>query len=154
VRPSHSFFFTDHSAELGKLVREGRRREFAHFAAFADPQRRRQIPDPNAPETFNASCITPVENEWMAFYQTCLAIRHKHIIPRMPGCKSLGASAVSDTAIRAAWRMNDGAVLTLATNFGTALVSCTTTPPLFSTSAQLHTNAVPAYTTIAWLQAP
>jgi maltooligosyltrehalose trehalohydrolase len=147
-------FFTDHNAELGKLVREGRRREFAHFAAFADPQRRSQIPDPNAPETFATSCIRPVQNEWTAFYKTCLAIRHEHIIPRMTGCKSLGATALSDRAIRAAWRMNDGAVLTLATNFGDTPVSCTTPPPLFSTSTLVHNNAVPAHTTTMWLQAP
>ena len=34
---------------------EGRRKEFAHFAAFSDPEQRAAIPDPNAPATFEAS---------------------------------------------------------------------------------------------------
>src|SRR5262249_35915412 len=33
-------FFTDHHGELADAVREGRRREFASFAAFSDPARR------------------------------------------------------------------------------------------------------------------
>ena len=52
-------FFTDHHGELADAVREGRRREFASFAAFSDPARRAQIPDPNAPETFERSRPTP-----------------------------------------------------------------------------------------------
>ncbi|MDQ6861838.1 MAG: malto-oligosyltrehalose trehalohydrolase [Verrucomicrobiota bacterium] len=45
-------FFTDHNADLGKLVTEGRRREFEHFAAFRDPETRNKIPDPQAASTF------------------------------------------------------------------------------------------------------
>jgi maltooligosyltrehalose trehalohydrolase len=48
-------FFTDHHAELGRLVTEGRREEFRSFAAFADPARRAAIPDPQAAETFTRS---------------------------------------------------------------------------------------------------
>ena len=48
-------FFTDHLAGLGRLVTEGRRREFARFAAFADPATRARIPDPQAEQTFLAS---------------------------------------------------------------------------------------------------
>lgn len=45
-------FFTDHEPELGRLVTEGRRREFGAFGAFRDERIRRLIPDPQAPETF------------------------------------------------------------------------------------------------------
>lgn len=48
-------YFTDHHAELGRLVTEGRRREFGRFAAFADPAVRERIPDPQAAPTFEAS---------------------------------------------------------------------------------------------------
>ncbi len=48
-------FFTDHNDELAELIRQGRRREFTHFAAFKDESRRAQIPDPNAAATFDAS---------------------------------------------------------------------------------------------------
>ena len=48
-------FFTDHHAELGRLVTEGRRAEFSRFAAFADPVTRTRIPDPQASSTFEDS---------------------------------------------------------------------------------------------------
>jgi maltooligosyltrehalose trehalohydrolase len=47
-------FFSDHKPELGRQVTEGRRREFKHFSAFSDPETREKIPDPQAPETFEA----------------------------------------------------------------------------------------------------
>jgi maltooligosyltrehalose trehalohydrolase len=48
-------FFTDHDPELGRLVTEGRRREFSRFQAFADEETRARIPDPQALSTFEAS---------------------------------------------------------------------------------------------------
>eukprot|EP00698_Gefionella_okellyi_P007623 TRINITY_DN1862_c0_g1_i4.p1 TRINITY_DN1862_c0_g1~~TRINITY_DN1862_c0_g1_i4.p1 ORF type:complete len:532 (-),score=46.87 TRINITY_DN1862_c0_g1_i4:1229-2824(-) len=48
-------FFTDHNAELGKLVTEGRRKEFAAFKAFEDPATREKIPDPQDETTFQKS---------------------------------------------------------------------------------------------------
>jgi maltooligosyltrehalose trehalohydrolase len=150
-------FFTDHNDELGKLIREGRRREFAHFAAFADPRKRDKIPDPNAAETFLASCLTPVENEWTEFYKACLAARHKHIIARIPNCKSLGATALSESAVSASWRMNDSAILTLATNFGAISIALETPKQncIFTTTTRDHAGSeLSAFTTTAWLQAP
>lgn len=48
-------YFTDHHEELGRQVTEGRRGEFREFEAFADPERRARIPDPQALSTFLAS---------------------------------------------------------------------------------------------------
>jgi maltooligosyltrehalose trehalohydrolase len=48
-------YFTDHNPALGRLVTEGRRREFGRFEAFADPSARERIPDPQADSTFLAS---------------------------------------------------------------------------------------------------
>jgi maltooligosyltrehalose trehalohydrolase len=48
-------YFTDHNAELGRLVTEGRRQEFSRFAAFADETTRARIPDPQAEGSFAAS---------------------------------------------------------------------------------------------------
>ena len=150
-------YFTDHNAELGGLVRDGRRREFARFQAFTNPATRDEIPDPNALETFEASRPTPANNDWTELYKTCLQIRATQIIPRLAGCRSAGAAALSKTAIRAAWRMNDGAVLTLAANFGAAPVGCPDADdrPLFSTSMDDHTpGMLPGFTTLAWMQNP
>lgn len=48
-------YFTDHDEDLGRLVTEGRRREFRHFMAFIDPEARERIPDPQSPSTFERS---------------------------------------------------------------------------------------------------
>jgi maltooligosyltrehalose trehalohydrolase len=56
-------FFTDHGADLGRLVTEGRRREFARFAAFSDAAARDRIPDPEAEATFLRSRLDWGERE-------------------------------------------------------------------------------------------
>jgi maltooligosyltrehalose trehalohydrolase len=48
-------YFTDHNPELGRLVTEGRRREFSRFSAFNNPEARERIPDPQALTTFTHS---------------------------------------------------------------------------------------------------
>ncbi|MGH7438883.1 MAG: malto-oligosyltrehalose trehalohydrolase, partial [Polyangiaceae bacterium] len=48
-------YFTDHDAELGLEVTEGRRREFAGFGAFRDPGVRERIPNPQDGATFASS---------------------------------------------------------------------------------------------------
>ncbi|OFW27771.1 MAG: malto-oligosyltrehalose trehalohydrolase [Acidobacteria bacterium RIFCSPLOWO2_02_FULL_59_13] len=74
-------FFTDHSTELGKLVTEGRRNEFSRFAAFADPQTRQRIPDPQDRTTFQASRLNWEEREqqphaaMLRFYKRLLELR-------------------------------------------------------------------------------
>ena len=56
-------YFTDHEPALGRLVTEGRRREFSRFDAFADPATRGRIPDPQAPATFEASRLDWAERD-------------------------------------------------------------------------------------------
>jgi len=53
--PEPFLFFTDHAPGLGRLVTEGRRREFRGFSAFSDPVRRERIPDPQAASSFERS---------------------------------------------------------------------------------------------------
>lgn len=77
-------FFTDHNAELGRFVTEGRRREFAAFSAFLDPSNRERIPDPQALTTFQASRLDWDEHAQarsasvLAFYRSLLALRNTH----------------------------------------------------------------------------
>ena len=74
-------FFTDHEAELGKLITEGRREEFKAFAAFGDPAMRERIPDPQAVETFTGSQLNWQELEQpepaatFSLYRSCLQLR-------------------------------------------------------------------------------
>src|SRR5260221_684377 len=114
-------YFTDHHGALADAVREGRRREFAGFAAFADERRRAVIPDPNAPETFERS--RPVADETRgaarrALYRSLLALRKSLIVPRLQGAKAIGAETVGAAAVVARWHMADGALLTIAANLG------------------------------------
>ena len=129
-------FFTDFHDELADAVREGRRKEFAKFAAFADPEARKAIPDPNAQETFERSRPQPGPDaaEWQDLYRTLLKIRHDAIIPRLRGTMSIGAEAIGEGAVVARWRMADGAVLTIALNLGDDIVEfpANVASPIFS----------------------
>ena len=113
-------FFTDHNDELAPLVREGRRKEFAHFAAFTNERRRAQIPDPNALATYEMSRLDPADRdaEATAHMRTLLGLRHRHVIPRVDGAMSLGAVPLGSTGVLARWAMGDGAELVLASNLG------------------------------------
>ena len=77
-------YFTDHGPELGRLVTEGRRREFSGFAAFADPAARDAVPDPQDEATFEASRLrweeTQVEPHAgvLRFYRAMLGLRGHH----------------------------------------------------------------------------
>jgi maltooligosyltrehalose trehalohydrolase len=117
-------FFTDHNAELAPLVRDGRRREFARFAAFKDEATRSRIPDPNADTTFLNSLPAPAEARQaphaatLALHRRLLALRHARIVPHLPGAMALGARAVGDAAVLARWRLGDGTTLTIGCNLG------------------------------------
>jgi maltooligosyltrehalose trehalohydrolase len=63
VASSPFLFFTDHNPELGRLVTEGRRKEFAAFSTFTDPSMRERIPDPQDPATFLRSKLPLEEAE-------------------------------------------------------------------------------------------
>ena len=127
-------FFTDHHGELAEAVREGRRAEFADFAAFADEERREHIPDPNALQTFEHSrpaldaLLLETDKgqdhrSWQTLYQHLLSLRHRHIVPRLPGAQALGAEVLGDGALSARWRMGDGQVLRIDLNLGAHPVS-------------------------------
>jgi maltooligosyltrehalose trehalohydrolase len=120
-------FFTSHHGELADAVREGRRSEFADFAAFADEKRRETIPDPNDPQTFEASrpAFDAVDLEtdigldhrsWLELYRELLALRHQHIVPRLPGAHALDTDILGEGAVSARWRMGDGSVLRIDLN--------------------------------------
>ncbi len=116
-------FFTDYHADLADAVREGRRQEFAGFAAFADPEKREAIPDPNAADTFAASVPKPGAPERFTLYQRLIALRLKEIVPRLPGTMAIGATAIGPKAVVAQWRLGDGAKLTIMTNLATEPVT-------------------------------
>jgi maltooligosyltrehalose trehalohydrolase len=110
-------FFTDYTGELADAVRDGRRREFAAFTRFGG----KDIPDPNAPETFERSKVVMAGDD--SVYRRLLRLRHEVIVPRLPGTKSLDAKVLGPAALQVRWRLGDGAILALATNFGSDAVA-------------------------------
>ncbi|QLG93087.1 malto-oligosyltrehalose trehalohydrolase [Pseudomonas yamanorum] len=113
-------FFTDHHGELAEAVREGRRNEFAEFAAFADPERRKHIPDPNALATFRRSVPSLAECGNTPFYRQLLSLRHQHIVPHLPGSETMGAQVLGNGAVSARWRLGNGSLLQIDLNLSAA----------------------------------
>lgn len=81
------FFFTDFEGQLADAVREGRRKEFAKFSAFASKADRDDIPDPNAPGTFErskldwATAADPQAQGRLELFTALLALRRDRIVP-------------------------------------------------------------------------
>lgn len=137
-------FFTDHHGELAEAVREGRRNEFADFAAFHDPERREHIPDPNALSTLQQSMPTLADQDHVAFYRELLSLRHRHIVPHLPGSVALGAQVLGDAAVSARWRLGNGSVLQIDLNLSATALEHSTAPHLiFATPASDGTHLPP-----------
>ncbi|HST43776.1 MAG TPA: DUF3459 domain-containing protein, partial [Luteimonas sp.] len=121
-------FFTDFQAPLDAQVREGRRREFAHFAAFADEARRAAIPDPNAPSTFDASVADIAEAahgegaQWAEWFTALLAVRRTHLQPHVDTARAVRAIAIGPGAVCAEWSLGSG-TWRVAVNFGDGAVA-------------------------------
>lgn len=153
-------FFTDHHDELADAVREGRRAEFAHFAAFADPAQRERIPDPNAQATFDASQLAAQEvvAGWHGLYQRLLTLRHLHLTPRLPGSRALGATVLGERALTARWRLGDGSQLRIDLNLASEPQSVALPPVerwLFDSSDTAHLDTtLPAHSCVVSLLPP
>ena len=156
-------FFTDHRPPLDEAVREGRRREFARFPDFADPERRSRIPDPNAEATFLQSIPRPDPEraaQRRALYRQLLALRRAEIAPRLDGARSLDARPIGIKAVAARWRMGDGTVLALVSNLDAEPVALA--PPagrvLFASSPEapegIRSGRLAGFTTAAFLEMP
>lgn len=143
-------FFCDFGKDLAAAVTEGRRNDFAHFRAFADPSARERIPDPNAPTTFAASRLDwssieqPCHADWLRFYRHLLALRREHIVPHLAAACALTAhyetlgdpddsnrdsdGAPADRGLSAHWQFPDGSKLFLLANLGASPLAGFTLP--------------------------
>lgn len=94
-------FFTDHVPALGEQVIEGRRREFARFAAFADQEARDRIPNPQDVETYRRSTLDwserdrPGHRELLELHGRALQLRRHDPVLSRP---DLGTHAVEEAA--------------------------------------------------------
>ena len=119
-------YFVDFSEDqaLADAVREGRRREFANFKAFAEQQGERDIPDPTAEDTFVASRLDwsearrPPHAEVLGQTRELLALRAREVVPLT---KSRFRNASFDEpqpgVLDVSWHFEAGSLRLLA-NFG------------------------------------
>jgi malto-oligosyltrehalose trehalohydrolase len=120
-------FFCDFPGELGDAVRNGRREEFARFAAFADPKARARIPDPLSEQTFKRSVLRWRDargtqgRAWLAHYRKLLELRRTEIAPRNfgPGRYRM----LGERAFEVSWGN-----LSLLANLGDSAVQIETPP--------------------------
>jgi maltooligosyltrehalose trehalohydrolase len=117
-------YFTDHPEELGKLVTEGRRKEFAGFKAFDDARMRETIPDPQAESTFLASKLDWTEPEThvgtLTLYRELLQQRREDPVLSVNDRNLMDAFAVSAQVV-VIHRWNGGDHRVLVANFGQAV---------------------------------
>ena len=150
-------FFTDFHDALAHAVREGRRREFSKFPAFADPAARAAIPDPNALSTFEASRPQPGPDAaaWRALLGHLLRLRREHLAPHLDLAVSLGAEAIGSKAVQARWRL-ETKTYSLAVNLGDKPVLLSRAPqgpPLAVVGQEPVRGLLAPATFVAWLEA-
>ncbi len=150
-------YFANFDGALAEAVTDGRRREFAAFAAFAHSEDRDRIPDPNHPDTFAASKPGapdgPGHAAWLGFHRDLLQIRTREIMPRIPGCQPAFAEALGASGVRASWRMGDGAVLGIAVNFGEEPLSCPEMPgEILFENVPTMSDRLPGFSAVVRLQ--
>ena len=124
ARKTPFLFFTDHNDELAEA---GARRPAARVQAFRrlrrpgagarrSPTRTRRRPSTPRPRPARPSGRHAAIR---ALHAELLALRHRYIVPGIPGCRSEGArGARRRRRCVARWRLGNGALLTLAINLG------------------------------------
>lgn len=114
-------FFTDMPTELGRLVTEGRRREFGEFGAFGDEELRDSIPDPQDRSTFERSKLRLEERDKHSgvyeLYSDLIALRKTE--PALRGGDRARTEAIPLSAeLLQARRWSADQELMLLANFG------------------------------------
>ncbi|HEU4986347.1 MAG TPA: malto-oligosyltrehalose trehalohydrolase [Rhizobiaceae bacterium] len=155
-------FFTDFHGELAKAVREGRRREFAHFSAFTDEGLElRSIPDPNAAATFEDSKLDWGEMESSAgkersdFLKKLLELRQHHILPLLRDARGGEGRiiAIEGSFLAVEWAFS-ASRLCLAANLGDAEISASLPEgqTIFALPEDAKTDAMPPMSVLATLE--
>ncbi len=153
-------FFCDFKNDLAEAVTAGRRNEFVQFPHFNDREKRENIPDPNAAETFMASRLDwdpiarPNHREWLSFYRRLLKLRCQYIVPRVSGgcVRKAGYKVLGDQGLGAYWEFPDSSRLTLLANLGNCCLSGLTFPDsqMIYASEEINTDALERGTLPPW----
>ncbi|NVN01426.1 MULTISPECIES: malto-oligosyltrehalose trehalohydrolase [Asaia] len=153
-------FFCDFHDDLADAVREGRRKEFAKFSAFQDPEKRKTIPDPNALSTFDTSRPDREERNtlegriWLDRTRSLLALRQRWLAPYLTQAHSLNATVIGDKSVLARWKLDNGAILTIALNLSDH-ETCRISEPgklLYSSATRRAVEELPPGSLVAGLE--
>jgi len=108
-------FFCDFKGGLADAVRKGRRDEYAWaYATYGD-----DVPDPLSEATFRSAKLdweTTGGNDRLALVRELLAIRWRHIMPRLAGARFGEARVADDGTLNANWHLGADARLLLMAN--------------------------------------
>lgn len=118
-------FFTDFRGDLAKAVAKGRRADFGSHESYANAAGGKEIPNPNALETFERSILAPADTPRRALVKQLLAARKTHVVPRMPsiGGRAGAVTARQGPAFAVRWALDDGNALELTANMSDAPVT-------------------------------
>jgi maltooligosyltrehalose trehalohydrolase len=154
-------YFSDFGEDLRVAVREGRRREFARFDRFANPEVRGTIPDPGEESTFLSSKLdweqasAPAGRFWRGIYRDLLRLRQERLVPLLGNCRAQGSVPIGGRALTASWQ-SENTRLHLLTNLDAATVTGIERPPgglIYATPPELEDalaeNRMPPWST-AW----
>lgn len=159
-------FFTDFGGELGDAVRQGRRREFSRFAAFADAERQSQIPDPEALETFTRSKLDLAEanepdHEARAMLTSrLLELRQSRIVPQLGAEGLTGGSwrRIGSFGLALSWTLAGNRRLSMLLNLSDAATDGFERPAgevVYATSeeiiGQLTRGSLPGWSVVVFL---
>lgn len=123
-------YFTDHEAELGQKITEGRRREFAGFDAFTAAGS--TVPDPQALETFVRSKLDWNERaagehaRVLDFHRALLELRRNDPVLRVASREHLRSEALGELLV--VERFHDDEARVLLVNFGGDVVRADDVP--------------------------
>jgi maltooligosyltrehalose trehalohydrolase len=108
-------FFCDFKGGLAEAVRKGRRDEYAWaYATYGD-----DVPDPLSESTFRSAILdweAGSGSERLALVRELLAIRRRHITPRLASARFGEARVADDGTLNANWHLGDDARLSLTAN--------------------------------------
>ena len=110
-------FFCDFKGGLADVVRKGRRDEYAWaYATYGD-----DVPDPLSEATFRSAILDwettgGSGHDRLTLVRELLAIRRRHIVPRLAGTRFGEARVADDGTLNTNWHLGEDARLLLTAN--------------------------------------
>ncbi|WP_208430463.1 DUF3459 domain-containing protein [Methyloceanibacter sp. wino2] len=118
-------FFTDFQGDLAKAVVKGRRADFGSHESYANAAAGKEIPNPNALETFERSVLAPADTPRLDLVKRLLSARKAHVIPHMTsiGGHAGTVAARQGPAFTVSWDLEGSGTLALTANLSDAPVT-------------------------------